>query len=214
LAELSTTHLNIRVNTNPSTVGSVRFAYNGNNNYHLENNSPYAFASDDDGNYNSWTPTLGSHTLKATPFSGSNGSGSEGNSRTLNFTVINQTSNTNQKVTSFSLINARTDEVVSGFSDIKNGDVIDLSEINADRLNIKANVGSNGAESVKFEWDGNSNFHYENNAPFALFKDDSGDYNEWIPVTGNHTLKATPYTQDDLKGSSGDSLSVSFTIQN
>lgn len=38
--------LNIRANTNPSTVGSVRFGLDGKNNYQTENAAPYALAGD------------------------------------------------------------------------------------------------------------------------------------------------------------------------
>lgn len=81
--------LNIRADTNPATVGSVRFALDGNNNYQTENVAPYALAGDTDGNYKSWTPSLGSHTVTATAYSGTNGGGTAGTPLTINFTVTN-----------------------------------------------------------------------------------------------------------------------------
>lgn len=95
LGTLPTRNLSIRANTVPSTVGSVRFAYDGNSNYRTENVSPYAIAGDDpQGNYNPWTPAVGPHTLTATPYSGSNASGTAGTSQTISFTVLDDPSTT------------------------------------------------------------------------------------------------------------------------
>jgi len=65
--------LNIRANTTPAIVGSVVFGYDSNNNFRTESAPPYAFAGDAGGNgdYHSWTPASGEHTLIATSYSGS-----------------------------------------------------------------------------------------------------------------------------------------------
>jgi PKD repeat protein len=93
LATLPTRNLNIRANTNPATVGSVKFGYDSNPNYRTENAAPYALAGDSSGNYNPWTPTVGSHTLTATPYTGSGATGTAGNALTINFTVIDDGGN-------------------------------------------------------------------------------------------------------------------------
>jgi hypothetical protein len=79
--------LNIRANTNPATVGSVRFAYDGNANYQTESAAPYAIGGDNGGNYNNWNPGLGAHTLTATPYTGSGATGTAGTALTITFTV-------------------------------------------------------------------------------------------------------------------------------
>jgi CubicO group peptidase (beta-lactamase class C family) len=84
LANLPTRNLNVRAVTSPPIVGSVRFALDGNSNYRTETGAPYALAGDDGGNYRAWTPALGAHTLKATPYSGT---GTAGTSLTVGFTV-------------------------------------------------------------------------------------------------------------------------------
>lgn len=95
LATLPTKNLSIRANTNPATVGSVRFAYDGNANYHLEGLPPYAIAGDNGltssgtPNYNAWTPAVGSHTLTVTPYTGGGAGGTAGTSLTVTFTVTN-----------------------------------------------------------------------------------------------------------------------------
>ena len=95
LATLPTRNLNIRANTNPATVGSVRFAYDANANYKVEGLAPYAIAGDNGTtasgtpNYNPWTPAVGSHTLTVTPYTAGGGGGTAGTPLTVNFTVTN-----------------------------------------------------------------------------------------------------------------------------
>jgi hypothetical protein len=87
LSTLPTRDLNIRANTSPATVGSVRFEFDGDVNFQIENVSPYALRGDTGGDYNAWTPGVGSHTVTATPYSGSGASGTAGASLTTEFTV-------------------------------------------------------------------------------------------------------------------------------
>ncbi|MDP9175904.1 MAG: carbohydrate-binding protein [Planctomycetota bacterium] len=90
LATLSTTHLNVRANTNPTTVGSVVFSLDGNSRFRVETFAPYALAGDDNnGHYFSWTPAAGSHTLTATPFTAGGGGGTAGTALSISFTVTN-----------------------------------------------------------------------------------------------------------------------------
>lgn len=77
--------LNVRANTN-GTVGSVKFWLDGAA-FRTESTPPYALAGDTDGVYWVWTPSLGSHTIKATAYAGSGGTGAEGGSIELSFTV-------------------------------------------------------------------------------------------------------------------------------
>jgi CubicO group peptidase (beta-lactamase class C family) len=90
LAALPTRRLNVRATTSPSTVGSVRFAYDGNAAYRVENAAPYALAGDSAGDYAPWTPTIGSHSLTATPYGQAGAGGTAGASRTVGFTVVDQ----------------------------------------------------------------------------------------------------------------------------
>ena len=61
--------------------GSVRFVLDGN--AAIENAAPYALASDAGGNHNPWTPTVTSHILTITPYSGAGATGAAGNSLTV-----------------------------------------------------------------------------------------------------------------------------------
>ncbi len=91
LATLPTANLSVRANPGTAPVGSVRFAYDGNPNFQTENVAPYALKGDTNGDYNAWTPTLGTHTLTATPYAASNAGGAIGSALTVVFTVIDQT---------------------------------------------------------------------------------------------------------------------------
>jgi uncharacterized repeat protein (TIGR02543 family) len=95
LATLPTRNLNVRANTSPTTVGSVRFALSGAQvQNQTETAAPYALFGDNNGNYNAWTPALGAYTLTATPYSGASATGTAGTPLTLSFSVTNQAAST------------------------------------------------------------------------------------------------------------------------
>lgn len=84
-------NLNLRADTTPPVLGSVRFNFDGNADYKVESLAPYTIGGDniwDD--YLPWTPTVGSHTLTVTPYSAANGGGTAGTPVTIQFTVTNQ----------------------------------------------------------------------------------------------------------------------------
>jgi hypothetical protein len=104
LATLPTRNLNLRANTSPSVVGSVRFGLNGNANHLTENVAPYALAGDVNGDYHAWTLGLGSHVVTATPYSGSNASGSAGTTLTTTLTIVDTSPAAPRAPTSLQLI--------------------------------------------------------------------------------------------------------------
>jgi hypothetical protein len=88
LATLGTRNLNIRANTSPATVGSVRFGFDGTASYRTESGAPYSLAGDNNGNYSAWQPRVGLHTVTATPYTRSNARGTVGKALTITFNVI------------------------------------------------------------------------------------------------------------------------------
>ena len=103
LATLPTRRFNIRANTNPATVGSVRFGYDSNASYRLENYVPYTFAGDGTNangsiDYLPWTPTVGTHTVTATPFTKGGAGGTAGTALTVSFTVTDTPASGNLRV--------------------------------------------------------------------------------------------------------------------
>jgi hypothetical protein len=111
-------------------------------------------------------------------------------------------------VTSFTLVNADTDQDIGA---LKDGDTINLAGLETRNLSVRANV-SGDPGSVRFAYDGNSNYQTENVAPYAIKGDNSGDYNPWTPALGSHTLQATPYSGSKATGTAGTALSISFTV--
>jgi uncharacterized repeat protein (TIGR02543 family) len=93
LSSLQNTKLNIRANTSPTTVGSVRFELSGaQSKTYTDNDAPYALHGDDgNGNYyyGNWNPpAVGTYTLKATPYSDRKATGTAGVPLTITFTVV------------------------------------------------------------------------------------------------------------------------------
>jgi len=85
-----TKNLNIRVNTSPSTVGSVKAVLSGAQSLtKTESSPPYAVFGESNYNYNAWVPKLGSYYLKATPYTGASASGTAGTTLSISFKVTN-----------------------------------------------------------------------------------------------------------------------------
>jgi hypothetical protein len=81
------TALNIRAEVG-GTAGSVWFAWNSAG-VRTENTAVYAFAQDDANVYRKWTPPVGTHSLKAVPYSHSNRGGTVGLSKVITLKVVN-----------------------------------------------------------------------------------------------------------------------------
>ena len=112
LSKLPTRNLSIHANTSPSTVGSVAMVLDGSS--HTESGIPYQLCG---GTATSDTPcpslnALGSHTLKATPYTGSNLSGTAGTSLQISFTISDSSASTSRNA--FSAIQAESYDSASG----------------------------------------------------------------------------------------------------
>ncbi len=122
-----------------------------------------------------------------------------------------------QTVTSLTLINADTDQAVSGFDPIPANATIDFAKIGTKNLSIRANTNPANVGSVLFGLDGTTNYHTENAVPYDIAGDSakadgSTDYAAWVPALGAHSVTATPYSASNLGGTRGTPLSVSFTV--
>lgn len=78
--------LNVRAEVS-GAVGSIQFRLDAVVNFRVENVAPYAMAGDTNGDYKSWTPTLGSHAITATAFAGTGATGEQLDELTVVFTV-------------------------------------------------------------------------------------------------------------------------------
>jgi hypothetical protein len=83
-------NLNVRADTSPAIVGSVRFSLDGAADTMTQSSAPYTLGGDAPGDdYLPWTPSVGSHTLVATPYTAASGGGTAGTATTIAFTVVN-----------------------------------------------------------------------------------------------------------------------------
>ncbi|SOD90460.1 T9SS type A sorting domain-containing protein [Spirosoma fluviale] len=211
LTSLPTRHINIQAVTEPATTGSVVFSLSGQQtNQNTETVAPYALFSDNQGDYQAWTPAAGSYSLTATPYAGPGGTGAIGTPLTVSFTVLDPPSG--QQLSQFWLINAETDQPIRELTD---GQELDLSKLPTRQLNIRALTEPADLGSVVFSLSGRQSYQQvENVAPFALFTDNGGDYAGWTPELGSYSLTATPYSGFGGTGATGTSLTVHFTVIN
>jgi hypothetical protein len=87
LTALPTKRVNIRAITNSAPIGSVQFGLDGNDRYMVERTAPFSLAGDDSGDYKPWTPSAGSHDLRATPWSEADARGQAGTPYSIQFSV-------------------------------------------------------------------------------------------------------------------------------
>ncbi|WP_111628045.1 T9SS type A sorting domain-containing protein [Larkinella arboricola] len=206
LSNLPSRKLNIRVNTNTALPGSVVFELSGaQSRTHIENSAPFALFEDNNGDFKNWTPVPGDYTLIATPYSGPNGTGTAGVPIKTNFTVVDQL-----LIERLWLMDADQDRYID---DMRDGEVIGLYSYSPN-FNIQALTNYySGVGSVVFQLGGTQTLtHIENEAPFALFKDDGGDYRPWKPKPGSYTLTAIPYSGPNGTGKAGVSKTIHFQV--
>ena len=116
-----------------------------------------------------------------------------------------------QTVTSFSLVNADTDQVVQTLLD---GSTIDVAVIGTRKLNVIANTSPAAVGSVRFGLDSKARYRIDNVAPYALAGDSAGNYYAWTPSLGSHVVTATPYSKRQASGTAGPTVRVRFNVVN
>jgi hypothetical protein len=112
-------------------------------------------------------------------------------------------------VKSFTLIDSVTNQPIGT---LLNGAVINLATLTARHLNVTANLSGASSGSVRFTYDGADLPLAENGAPYALAHDNNGNYQNWDPRLGTHTLTATPYSAKSGAGTAGTSSTITFTV--
>lgn len=112
------------------------------------------------------------------------------------------------RIDSFTLLDADTGQAVRGFDPIPEDAVIDLKQLAASSVNIRANT-SGGVDFVEFEYrpeiaahpSGTAMRAQETDAPFTLAGDTlhrtRGKSNRWDPAPGRYLIEATPVAQRD-----------------
>jgi hypothetical protein len=127
------------------------------------------------------------------------------------YATIKYSQNQSLTVSSFTLINADSDQDVRELND---GDTINLAALTTLNLNIRANTNPGTIGSVVFKLNGaEARTHTESISPYALFADNNkGDYYPWTPNNGKYTLTATPYSGAKGSGTKGTPLTIHLTV--
>lgn len=197
--------LSVRAETSGG-VGSIEFVLDGKT-IQVENAAPYAIAGDGGGKLYGWTPSVGTHTLKVVPYSGSYRSGTAGTPVQVTFTVTDGGPvSSGLAVTNLNLVCAEKQAALRSLAD---GSTISLA-LDGSELNVSA-ATSGPVGSVQFVLNGQT-VKIENAAPYALAGDNGGRYYAWTPELGTHTLKVVPYSGSNLSGSAGTPMHVSFSV--
>ena len=110
-------------------------------------------------------------------------------------------------VTSFTLVNADTDQDIRT---VNNGATLDLSDL-PDNLTFRANV-SGDVQSVRFQFTGSPSSNTEGEAPYALAGDVNTDDYKPMPTmsTGQHQLTATARGDG---GERSDPYTITFQVR-
>lgn len=184
--------LNIRADV--GSVPSVVFNLDNGALSHAESAAPYALASDSNGNYNAWTPTLGAHALGATAFSGSGGSGTAGSTLLVHFSVTNATT------------------PGPAPSDVPPAGTLPLHSVKSGScMDVQGGSTADGASVIQYACSGNSN------QLFTFLPAGSGRYQvqvqssaKCLNVSGGSTASGALITQ---MGCSASQLDQLFTVE-
>ncbi len=114
----------------------------------------------------------------------------------------------NHFVTAFILVDASAD---ADIRPLLHGDILNLNLLPSE-LSVRALV-SGSPNSVVFDLDGVLGIQTENVAPYSLGGDASGDYEPVTFVSGERTLRATPFSNPGGSGAAGGSLEITFMVQ-
>ncbi|MDQ3291421.1 MAG: Ig-like domain-containing protein, partial [Bacteroidota bacterium] len=152
LSSLPTRNLNIRANTYPATVGSVKFVLSGVQVLNqTQTEKPYAVFGDSGGDYYPWVPTNGSYTLKCTPYTGKAGSGTAGTALTISFKVETGATNPRPYVTAVRPTNGATnvplDQSISVDLKYPGGNYIRTTTVNTSTVKLYS-VSSSGTKTL------------------------------------------------------------------
>ncbi|MDZ7849106.1 MAG: hypothetical protein U5L96_21625 [Owenweeksia sp.] len=112
------------------------------------------------------------------------------------------------QVQSLTLVNADSNTDIGSLTP---GDTLNLATMPSTNLNVRANTtGSVG--SVEFGYNNNSSYQVESQLPYALEGDSNGDYDNWTPGTGQHSISATPYENSNKGGLEGTPYQLNFVV--
>jgi glucose/arabinose dehydrogenase len=116
-------------------------------------------------------------------------------------------------VSSFTLINAATDQPFPGYENVQNGAIITLSSLGSSpKINLRANISGSGTASVRWLSDATT-LSLDNTAPFAIAPSTGTDYPEWPYTKQLYRLTAVPFSGSNAAGTQGAALSIQFALR-
>jgi glucose/arabinose dehydrogenase len=191
------------------TVGSVRWALDGNSNFNTENFAPFALGGDNNGDLKPVTLSPGTHTVTVTAYSGPDGTGTVLKTMTRTFKVLdNPDGSVPPPITALRVYNAVDD---TDLGSLANGQALSYHALGTWGLTIAALSGPQ-VGSIRWGLDGNSNFRTESFAPYALGGDTDGDLTPIKLNIGTHTLTVTAFSGSNASGDVLQSVTLNFTI--
>ncbi len=114
-------------------------------------------------------------------------------------------------VTQLTLIDADSDQPVSGFDPLESGAVVDLALLPSGDFNLRASTDPVTVGSVVFGHNGSS-AGFDDERPYAVFGDVDGDYAAWSPDPGPQAVTATPFSGPGGTGTAGEPLTITFEV--
>ncbi len=205
-------NLSVNAFTDPATVGSVRLALSGpTSTTRTDNAAPYTLFNTSGSNFSGSQLAPGAYTLTVTPYENSNLGGTQGTTRTINFTVVGGSSgNFTATVPTLRLINADTDNTIGT---LVNNSQINLDVVNNANLSVNAFTDPATVGSVRLALSGPiSTTRTDNAAPYTLFDASGSNFSgSQLPV-GSYTLTVTPYENSNLGGTQGTARTINFTV--
>ncbi len=207
---VGTNRFSVQAFTSPSTVGSVEFILDGVS-YRTENGAPYALSGNNGSDFLPWAASVGAHTLRVVAYSGSNRTGTAGPATTVNFTVSNTTAS-GPTISKLILINADTDQPISGFNPFLSGASVNSATLGTNRFSVQALTSPTTVGSVEFILNG-VRYRTENGTPYALGGNNGSDYVPWTAPLGTHTLTVIAYSGSNRTGTAGPATTITFTVR-
>ncbi len=211
LRNLPGKQVNIRAETAPQQVGSVKFNFTGPETEanRTENFLPYALFGDTNqgSEYLPFDLKVGKYRLQATPYTEAEGKGAAGAMKEITFEVVDEPA-----VAKLFLVDVTKNKVLT---EIREGDVINLSALGvtaATNLNIQAETSPRRMVKVEFSLNEKEIYAADTQQPYELFGDEGAVGKGWKPVDGKYLVKATPYFKKGGKMEAGTAYAVNFSL--
>lgn len=189
------------------TIDSLVFTYNLNGEVGLRNEVVQPYALKGDGSeYFRWGMEPGGYFISAKAYV----QGGVRSEKTVNFQVTDLAA---FPFDGLYLINADTDQPVSGFAPMQEDAVINLNDQETSNFNIDARlVDGVTVGSVVFSFDSSAVYNTDAIAPYAIGGDLQGDFTPWQLEPGPHSITASAYSEANGSGELLGNITINFMV--